>query len=109
MYRLLAAPLLILLFSVAAGNPAAAQSANTCALAAEEELQSLPLGPDAVTAIQYERKLNPRDQGPPVVGYRAWVRLNSCSGYLVIDMTRSCFVRQSYTRGNCAVDGVTRY
>lgn len=109
MIRLLAAPAFALLVSLAASNPAAAQSANTCAIAAEEELKSLPLGPDAVTAIQYERKLNPRDQGPPVVGYRAWVRLQSCSGYLVVDMTRSCFVRQSYTRGNCAVEGVTRY
>ena len=109
MFRLFAAPLAVFLLSAVSAQPVAAQSATRCAKAAEAELQSLPLGPDAVTSIQYERKLNPRDQGPPVVGYRAWVRLKSCTGYLVIDMTRSCFVRQSYTRGNCAVEGVTRY
>ncbi|NIA69650.1 hypothetical protein HBA54_13695 [Pelagibius litoralis] len=62
-----------------------------------------------MTSIRYERKLNPTENGPAVLGMRAWVRLNSCSGFLVIDMTRSCFVRQSYTRGDCSVEGVTRY
>jgi hypothetical protein len=46
-----------------------------------------------------------------VLGVRAWIRLHTCddAGYLVIDMTRSCFVRQSYTRGDCRLPGVTAY
>ena len=45
-----------------------------------------------------------------MLGVRAWIRLEACdSGYLVIDMTRSCFVRQSYTRGDCRLRGVTAY
>ena len=41
----------------------------------------------------------------------AWIRLHACeeAGYLVIDMTRSCFVRQSYTRGDCRLPRVTAY
>jgi hypothetical protein len=55
-------------------------------------------------------KLNPTDRGPDVLGVRAWLRLKSCpEGYLVVDMTRSCFVRQSYTRGACHWQGVTAY
>jgi len=45
-----------------------------------------------------------------VLGLRAWVRVKSCpSGYLVIDLPRTCFVRQSYTRGGCRLDDVTAY
>ena len=109
MYRLLAAPALLLMLATTPGSPALAQVDPQCADATEAELQRLPLGDDTVTSIQYERKLNPRDQGPEVIGMRAWVRLQSCTGYLVIDMTRSCFVRQSYTRGNCVIEGVTQY
>lgn len=109
MHRLVAAFALLFLLSTVPASPALAQTNPNCASAAEAELQRLPPGPDEVTSLRYERRINPRDQGPTVIGVRAWVRLNSCSGFLVIDMTRSCFVRQSYTRGNCAVEGVTRY
>ena len=109
MYRLTAAFALLLMLPAGLATPALAQVSPNCAIAAEAELQRLPLGPDGVTELRYERRINPREQGPTVIGVRAWVRLNSCSGYLVIDMTRTCFVRQSYTRGNCAVEGVTRY
>lgn len=107
--RRLAALGLAVLLVAAAPAAAPAQVYRGCAAEAEAEIQRLPLGDDAVTAIRYERKLNPTDQGPEVLGVRAWVRLKSCTGWLVIDMTRSCFVRQSYTRGDCSVEGVTRY
>ena len=109
MHRLAAVFALLLLMTAGSASPARAQASPNCASAAEAELQRLPLGPDEVTALRYERRINPREQGPTVIGVRAWVRLNSCSGFLVIDMTRTCFVRQSSTRGNCAVEGVTRY
>lgn len=31
----------------------------------------------------------------------AWVRLNSCSGNIVITMTRACYVKETYGTGNC--------
>lgn len=93
-----------------AASPALAQTFPNCAEWAEAELRSLPFDPDErIVSLRYERIINRGDQGSELLGVRAWVRLKSCSGYLVIDMTRSCFVRQSYTRGNCAVEGVTRY
>jgi len=39
----------------------------------------------------------------------AIVRLNSCSGTLVINMTRYCMVQQSYTTGDCSVGGMPNY
>lgn len=39
----------------------------------------------------------------------AWIRLNSCSGYLMINMTRHCMVQQSYTTGDCSVSGLSNH
>ena len=34
-------------------------------------------------------------------GYRGWVRLSSCRGYLVIDLTTDCLVTTFHTTGTC--------
>jgi len=80
-----------------------------CSAKAETELGRLKLTDTDIGSIRYIEKHNPNENGPDPLGVRAWVRLKSCSGYLVIDMTRSCFVRQSYTRGDCRLEGVTPY
>lgn len=89
---------------------APAALALDCSAAAESELQRLGIGADDIAQIRYIEKINPTERGPDVLGVRAWIRLAACdSGYMVIDMTRSCFVRQSYTRGDCRRDGVAAY
>ena len=100
-----------LAFALAAGALQLTQPAFAldCRADAEAELKRLSIVTTEVADIDYVEKLNPTDRGPEVLGVRAWVRLKSCSGHLVIDMTRSCFVRQSYTRGDCRVDGATAY
>lgn len=81
-----------------------------CREQAGAELRRLEMTADKMRSIRYVEKLNPTNHGPQVLGVRAWVRPTSCpDGYLVIDMTRSCFVRQSYTRGGCRMPGVTAY
>ncbi len=81
-----------------------------CSRKAQQELARLGLGEADITSIRYVQKYNPNENGPDVLGVRAWVRLKACStGYLVIDMTRTCFVRQSYTRGECRLESVTAY
>lgn len=104
--------LFILTISALAGAglwfPAAALALD-CRVNAEKELDRLKLDSADISSIRYVEKYNPTEQGPDVLGVRAWVRLKSCSGYLVIDMTRSCFLRQSYTRGDCRVEGATAY
>ncbi|HEY9550421.1 MAG TPA: hypothetical protein VIR45_13055 [Kiloniellaceae bacterium] len=90
--------------------PAGQAAALDCHAAAERELQELGLDAGEIAETRYFEKLNPTERGPDVLGVRAWIRLQACDGgYLVIDMTRSCFVRQSYTRGECRLDGVTAY
>jgi hypothetical protein len=100
---LLAASLLVALPAV---FPA---QALDCRSAAEGELKRLSVDTAEIASLRYVQKRNPAETGPDVLGVRAWVRLKACGGYLVIDMTRSCFVRQSYTRGDCRVEGVTAY
>ena len=39
----------------------------------------------------------------------AWVRLNSCSGNVVVVLTRKCYFQHAYTAGDCSVAGLPRY
>jgi len=81
-----------------------------CRQEAQRELQELGVTAEDIASMRYVEKYNPTEQGPDVLGVRAWIRLAACSsGYLVVDMTRSCFVRQSYTRGECRREGITAY
>lgn len=90
---------------------APAALALDCREEAEAELQRLGITAGDIAEIRFIEKRNPTERGPDVLGVRAWLRLSACGeeGYLVIDMTRSCFVRQSYTRGSCRWPGVTAY
>jgi hypothetical protein len=96
--------------TVLACIPTGPALALDCSREAQEELSRLGLADGDIGSIRYVQKYNPSGNGPDVLGVRAWVRLKACSsGYLVVDMTRSCFVRQSYTRGACRVEGITAY
>ncbi|WP_193371468.1 hypothetical protein [Pelagibius marinus] len=101
----------LLLASAALALLTAPAEALDCNRKAESELARLNLGQADITSIRYVQKYNPNENGPDVLGVRAWVRLQACgnNGYLVIDMTRTCFVRQSYTRGECRLESVTAY
>jgi hypothetical protein len=63
-----------------------------------------------VSSIRYivKRKIDDR-AGPDIEGVEAYIRLTSCTGYLIVQMTRSAFIRQTYTTGDCAVAGVPNY
>jgi hypothetical protein len=89
--------------------PGGVALALDCGGNTDRELRRLALTGEEIANLRFVEKRNPTDNGPEVLGVRAWIRLKSCSGYLVIDMTRSCFVRQSYTRGDCRLEGVTAY
>jgi hypothetical protein len=39
----------------------------------------------------------------------AWIRLKGCTGYLMVNMTRSCHVQQVYTSGDCELDSMPSY
>jgi hypothetical protein len=99
-----------LLPSLLAALAAGPALALDCQRETEEEMARLGLGTEDISDIRYVEKYNPSETGPDVLGVRAWMRIKSCtSGYLVIDLTRTCFVRQSYTRGGCHLNDVTAY
>ncbi|MGD1879698.1 MAG: hypothetical protein ACFB13_19625 [Kiloniellaceae bacterium] len=92
--------------------PAGLQAADTqrCADKVDAHLASLPLKPGEVKSIRIIEQVNIADDfGPAILGVDAWVRLNSCTGWLVVNMTAKCYIRQSYTRGDCRIEGLPSY
>jgi len=100
----------LVLAAVLLPAPLQAADSTRCADQVDSHLASLPLAPDEVKSLRIIEKVNISDEyGPEILGVDAWVRLNSCSGWLVINMTAKCYVRQSYTRGDCRVEGLPNY
>lgn len=87
-----------------------AQASERCHKEVVDYLEELPLAEGEVKSLRLMERTNISDDfGPDIFGVDAWIRLNSCSGYLVINMTKGCFVKQAYTRGDCSVQGLSNY
>ena len=98
---------------LAAGHPANAAgfkvtSGDLCQAVVDENLRKLAIDANDVRRLQFsptyeheDAEGNRRRSGTDV-----WVRLQSCQGALVIDLTRACRVRQVYTRGGCRLPGI---
>ncbi len=81
-----------------------------CRAEAEEHLKSLPLEENDIRSIHMRRGSFASSQvSSGRWGSEAWVRLDSCAGWLIIEMTESCYPRQAFTRGDCEVEGVSSY
>ncbi len=81
-----------------------------CAKVVDKRLAELPLAEGDVKSVRIIERVNIADEyGPEIFGVDAWVRLNSCSGWLVLNMTAKCYIRQTYTRGDCRVEGLSAY
>ncbi len=84
-------------------GPAAAAS---CQAQIDQVLQDLAVPPSEVKSVKVVKRSGGAKSAS---NYRldAWIELDSCSsGHLVIDMTRSCVVQQSYTTGGCSLPGL---
>lgn len=82
----------------------------TCRAEADEHLMSLPVGTDDIKGVW----MVPRNAGATRLttgkaGHEAWVRLKSCSGWLIIDLSKGCTPRQAFTRGECEIEGISSY
>lgn len=105
-------PLLTAALLAASLLPGTLQAADSkrCTAEVDRRLAELPLAPGDVKSVRIIEQTNIADDyGPEIFGVDAWVRLNSCSGWLVINMTAKCYVRQTYTRGDCRVEGLSNY
>ena len=81
-----------------------------CADKVESHLAELPLAAGDVKSVRIVEKVNLDDEfGPEILGVEGWVRLNACSGWLVINMRASCYILETYTRGDCRVEGLSNY
>ncbi len=91
--------------------PAEASSRyDRCEPVVENELTRLQIDPGRVGDISLQvRSYNNRNDDTRVQGILGWVNLNDCTGRLVVDMSRHCRVKQSYTTGSCTVPGVPAY
>ena len=83
-----------------------AEAARTyCKATVSERLDRLNVDPSDIRGIYYDVQRQSSRNNDRVVGILAWVSLYSCKGYLVVDLSRHCTVRQVYGRGECNLDG----
>lgn len=96
--------------SLVAATPAAAQQTQRFEEKTAERLAELQIDSGQIESIRYvvKRKVDDR-AGPEIEGVEAYVRLKQCSGYLVIQMNRAAYIRQTYTTGDCRVAGADAY
>ena len=97
---------------LAAGHPANAAgfkvtSGDLCQAVVDENLRKLAIDANDVRRLQFSPKYEvDAESNRHSFGTDVWVRLQSCQGALVIDLTRACRVRQVYTRGACRLPGI---
>ena len=94
------------LVSILTLNTGAALAA--CEDRVNRELQDMSVSPDDVKSVEVMRR---GAGGKASNNYTldAWIRLHSCSGYLMIHMTRHCTVQDIYTTGDCRIQGTSNY
>lgn len=109
--RTLITALAALAATAALTAPAEASSRyDRCEPVVEDELTRLQIDPGRVGDISLQvRRYNNRNDDTRVQGVLGWVDLTDCTGRLVVDMSRHCRVKQSYTTGSCTVPGVPAY
>ena len=99
-----------LAFLLVSALPVPAFSANSCAAESGAALARLGIPPAEVRSITVVPEIrSTREGGGRVIGYEAWIRLQSCQGALIVSFNRHCQEQQAYTRGDCRVAGLPSY
>ncbi len=78
-----------------------------CEAEVKERLDLLELDPSDIREITYDAQYSGRDNRR-LVRLLAWVGLHSCKGYVIVDLTRQCTVREVYGRGECDLAGAVK-
>ena len=78
-----------------------------CEAEVQERLDLLKLDPSDIREITYDAQYSGRDNRR-LVRLLAWVGLHSCKGYVIVDLTRHCTVREVYGRGECNLGGAVK-
>jgi hypothetical protein len=70
-----------------------------------ERLDRLNVDPSDIRSIFYDLQRRSNRNSNRVVRILAWVSLHSCKGYVIVDLSRYCTVREVYGRGGCDLGG----
>ena len=76
-----------------------------CETQVSERLDRLDVAPSDIHDIFYEAPSHTGRNSDRVIRVLAWVTLNSCTGYVIVDLSPHCTVRQVYGRGECNLGG----
>ncbi len=93
-----------LALGILTATPAGA-AREPCEARVVERLDRLNVERSDIRGIIYEVQRRTRGDEERAVGILAWVSLKSCKGYVVIDLSLRCHVRQVYGRSECDLGG----
>ncbi len=71
-----------------------------CEPQVSERLDLLKVDPSDIREITYDAQYSGRDNNR-LVRLLAWVGLHSCKGYVIVDLSKLCTVREVYGRDEC--------
>ena len=74
-----------------------------CRSEADEHLSTLPIEASDIKSVKMVKASSGGN------GHEAWVRLKSCQGSLIIELSKGCTPRQTFTRGACEIEGISSY
>ena len=94
---------------IATSSLPSAAAEPRCLAKVDSVLDELGITDDRRREITVVPRIVTTRDGSYVAGYDAWVRLESCGGAVIVDMRRNCAVKQTYTRGDCAVEGLKAF
>ena len=103
---IISAAVLAAVFALSISVHPTGAAASECEQKVDQVLQELGVSQDEVRSAKVVR----RSASSTDYTLDAWVRLNACSkGALVVHMTRYCMVQDTYTTGDCSIDGLPNY
>ncbi len=76
-----------------------------CVAQVSERLDHLDVDPSDIRGITYDVQRQSSRNRDRVVRILAWVSLQSCKGYVIVDLSKQCTVREVYGRGECMLGG----
>ena len=79
-----------------------------CVAQVSERLDHFDVDPSDISGITYDVQRRSSRNSDRVIGILAWVSLKSCKGYVIVDLSPYCTVRQVYGRGECTLGGAVK-
>ena len=78
-----------------------------CEAQVSERLDLLKVDPSDIREITYDAQTT-GEKNRRIYRILAWVGLHSCKGYVIVDLSKQCTVREVYGRGECNLGGAVK-